>query len=40
MADLVLTDVDKVYDNGFHAVKDLSLQVEDGEFLSDRCHGD
>ncbi len=33
MADLVLTDVDKVYDNGFHAVKDLSLQVEDGEFL-------
>jgi len=33
MAELVLTDVDKVYDNGFHAVKDLSLDVEDGEFL-------
>jgi multiple sugar transport system ATP-binding protein len=33
MADLVLTDVDKVYDNGFYAVKDLSLDVEDGEFL-------
>jgi len=33
MADLVLTDVDKVYDNGFHAVKDLSLDVADGEFL-------
>ena len=33
MADLVLDNVDKVYDNGFHAVKDLSLDVEDGEFL-------
>lgn len=33
MAELVLTDVDKVYDNGFHAVKDLSLDVADGEFL-------
>ena len=33
MADVVLTDVDKVYDNGFHAVKDLSLEIEDGEFL-------
>jgi multiple sugar transport system ATP-binding protein len=29
----VLKDVDKVYDNGFHAVKDLSLEIEDGEFL-------
>jgi multiple sugar transport system ATP-binding protein len=33
MATLVLDNVDKVYDNGFHAVKDLSLDVEDGEFL-------
>jgi multiple sugar transport system ATP-binding protein len=33
MAELVLENVDKVYDNGFHAVKDLSLDVEDGEFL-------
>ena len=33
MADLVLDNVDKVYDNGFHAVKDLSLVVDDGEFL-------
>jgi multiple sugar transport system ATP-binding protein len=33
MAELVLTDIDKVYDNGFHAVKDLSLDVSDGEFL-------
>jgi multiple sugar transport system ATP-binding protein len=33
MAELVLTDIDKVYDNGFHAVKDLSIDVADGEFL-------
>jgi multiple sugar transport system ATP-binding protein len=33
MAELVLDNVDKVYDNGFHAVKDLSLDVSDGEFL-------
>lgn len=33
MAELVLQDVDKVYDNGFWAVKDLSLNVDDGEFL-------
>lgn len=33
MAELVLERVDKVYDNGFHAVRDLSLAVADGEFL-------
>ncbi len=33
MADLVLDMVDKVYDNGFYAVKDLCLDVSDGEFL-------
>ena len=33
MAEVVLKDVDKVYDNGFHAVKDLSLEIPDGEFL-------
>ena len=33
MAELVLDQIDKVYDNGFHAVKDLSLDVADGEFL-------
>ena len=33
MAEVVLKDVDKVYANGFHAVKDLSLEIEDGEFL-------
>ncbi len=33
MAEVRLQEVDKVYPNGFHAVKDLSLDVEDGEFL-------
>jgi multiple sugar transport system ATP-binding protein len=33
MADVVFNDVDKVYDNGFHAVQDLSLDIKDGEFL-------
>ena len=33
MAEVVLEEVDKVYPNGFHAVKDLSLEIEDGEFL-------
>ena len=33
MADVVFNEVEKVYDNGFHAVHDLSLEVGDGEFL-------
>ena len=33
MAEVALQDVDKVYSNGFHAVKDLTLEIEDGEFL-------
>jgi multiple sugar transport system ATP-binding protein len=33
MAEVALQDVDKVYPNGFHAVKDLSLEIADGEFL-------
>jgi multiple sugar transport system ATP-binding protein len=33
MADVVFNEVDKVYENGFHAVQDLSLEVADGEFL-------
>jgi multiple sugar transport system ATP-binding protein len=33
MADVSFNDVDKVYDNGFHAVKDLTLDIHDGEFL-------
>jgi multiple sugar transport system ATP-binding protein len=28
-----LDRIDKVYENGFHAVKELSLHIEDGEFL-------
>jgi multiple sugar transport system ATP-binding protein len=33
MAEVMLKEVDKVYPNGFHAVKDLSLEIDDGEFL-------
>jgi multiple sugar transport system ATP-binding protein len=33
MANVTLDNVEKVYDNGFHAVHDLSLDVADGEFL-------
>ncbi len=33
MASVNLEDVNKVYDNGFHAVQDLTLDVADGEFL-------
>ncbi len=33
MANIKLDQVDKVYDNGFHAVHQLSMEIEDGEFL-------
>jgi len=33
MATVELDQINKVYENGFHAVQDLSLDVEDGEFL-------
>jgi multiple sugar transport system ATP-binding protein len=33
MGQITLDKVDKVYENGFHAVRELSLHVEDGEFL-------
>ena len=33
MADVVFNEVDKFYENGFHAVQELSLEVQDGEFL-------
>src|SRR4051795_6224203 len=33
MADVSFDEVDKVYENGFHAVIDLTLDVHDGEFL-------
>ena len=33
MAEVAFDEVDKVYDNGVHAVSDLSLDIHDGEFL-------
>jgi multiple sugar transport system ATP-binding protein len=33
MGAIALAEMDKVYDNGFHAVDHLSLDVADGEFL-------
>ena len=33
MATITLTDIDKVYENGFQAVTGLSLDIDDGEFL-------
>ena len=33
MAEVLLDDVNKVYENGFHAVHDLDLEIADGEFL-------
>ena len=33
MATITLSDIDKVYDNGFQAVTGLSLDIADGEFL-------
>ncbi len=33
MASITLNNIDKTYENGFHAVHDLSLTIADGEFL-------
>ncbi len=33
MATVTLDSVNKVYENGFHAIHDLSLQIEESEFL-------
>ena len=33
MSDVSLENVNKVYENGFHAVKDMSLSIADGEFM-------
>ncbi|HDM8207309.1 ABC transporter ATP-binding protein [Vibrio campbellii] len=33
MAKVTLENVNKVYDNGFHAIHDVSLDIKDGEFM-------
>jgi len=33
VAEVKLKDVNKIYPNGYHAIHDLSLEIEDGEFL-------
>ena len=33
MASVTLDKINKLYDNGFHAVRDLDLEIADGEFL-------
>ena len=33
MAEVEFNKVEKIYENGFHAVHELSLDIEDGEFL-------
>ena len=33
MGNIVLNEIDKLYENGFHAVHQLSLEVNEGEFL-------
>jgi multiple sugar transport system ATP-binding protein len=33
VAEVTFDSVEKVYDNGYHAVHDLSLDIRDGEFL-------
>ena len=33
MAKLLLKDINKIYDNGFHAVHDFNLEINDNEFI-------
>ncbi len=33
MSTVACRNINKLYDNGFHAVKDLNLEIEDGEFI-------
>ena len=33
MASLSLQGIQKIYPNGFHAVKDFNLEIEDKEFI-------
>ena len=40
MASLSLKNICKVYPNGFEAVKDFNLEVEDQEFIISQDHPD
>jgi multiple sugar transport system ATP-binding protein len=33
MATVTIRDLNKKYDNGFHAVKDVNLEIRDKEFM-------
>ncbi|MGR5542669.1 ATP-binding cassette domain-containing protein, partial [Vibrio campbellii] len=33
MASVTLERINKVYENGFHAIHDVSIDIEDGEFM-------
>ena len=33
MAEITLKNIDKKYGDGFHAIKDVSLDIKDGEFM-------
>lgn len=33
MAKVTLEGINKVYDNGYHAIHDVSLDIKDGEFM-------
>ena len=33
MSNLVLKDINKIYNNGFHAVHNFNLEIKDGEFI-------
>ena len=33
MASITLKDINKIYPNGFHAVKDFNLDIQDKEFI-------
>ena len=33
MAEVILKNINKIYENGFQAVRDVSLEIEDKEFM-------
>ncbi len=33
MSSVSLNEINKIYDNGVHAIVDLSIEISDGEFL-------